>query len=146
MSLASPLCRPRVSSLGAGAAALAAALLAALRRPVPASGPRRGAATSALAVGSCCGARLALARREFVVLSGARDQTLVCESGELWVTLEGDSTDHILRCGQRLAIPARASAFVNAAATSVLRVNASAREQAGFTAASSPRWAWQALP
>lgn len=112
--------------LGARAAAVGAAVLSALKRGtlVPrACSP--GKAASSLAIDSRGGARLALARREVVVLSGRREQTLVCETGEVWVTLELDSTDYILKHGERLVMPAQARAIVTASATSVVAIAAS---------------------
>lgn len=107
-------------------AAVAAAPLgpvrALLRRAVA------GGGSDALAVGFRCRARLALARREWVVLSQVRCRTLVCEAGELWVTLDGDDEDHVLRPGERLVVAANASVIVSATREAVLRVVASAPE------------------
>jgi hypothetical protein len=112
---------PRLLS-AAGAAAPFEPVRAFLRRV----GARRGAGT--LEVDFCCRARLALARREWVVLSQVRHQTLVCEAGELWVTLDGEGEDHVLRPGERLVVAANASVIVSATREAVLRVVASAPE------------------
>lgn len=87
-----------------------------------------GRGEGTLEVGFCCRARLALARREWVVLSQVRCQTLVCEAGELWVTLDGEGEDHVLRPGDRLVVAANASVIVSATREAVLRVVASAPE------------------
>lgn len=47
---------------------------------------------------------LELARRELLLLADARGQTLACESGELWLTEEGDADDRILRSGEAYTI------------------------------------------
>lgn len=112
---------PRLFST-AGAAAPFEPLRAFLRRAVA------GRGEEALEVGFCCRARLALARREWVVLSQVRRRTLVCEAGELWVTLDGDDEDHVLRAGERLVVAANASVIVSATREAVLRVVASAAE------------------
>ena len=106
----------------AGAAAPFELVRAFLRRAVA------GRGAGALEVGFCCRARLALARREWVVLSQVRQQTLVCEAGELWVTLDGEGEDHVLRAGERLVVTANASVIVSATREAVLRVVASAPE------------------
>jgi hypothetical protein len=123
-------------SFSAPATATAAALKpvrALLRRP-----PGQGA--KAVEMGFCCRARLALARREWVVLSRVRHQTLVCEAGELWVTLDGDGEDHLLRAGERLAVVSNASVIVSATREAVLRVVASTYERCagGGPVASAP--------
>ena len=106
----------------AGAAAPLEPVKALLRRAVA------GRGESSLEVGFCCRARLALARREWVVLSQVRRRTLVCEAGELWVTLDGDDEDHVLRPSERLVVAANASVIVSATREAVLRVVASAPE------------------
>ncbi|WP_157265258.1 DUF2917 domain-containing protein [Azohydromonas aeria] len=98
------------------AAALPARLKAALRR--------WSRAAAALQLAAEQDVRLALARRERVVLRGLRGQALVCESGELWVTLDGDTADHVLQRGERLAVAANACAVVTATRASLLRVTA----------------------
>ena len=40
-------------------------------------------------------------------------ETIHCTSGHLWVTLEGDGTDHILIAGERLAVPNRGKVLVS---------------------------------
>jgi hypothetical protein len=91
--------------------------------------PGLGQGAKAVEMGFCCRARLALARREWVVLSRVHHQTLVCEAGELWVTLDGDGEDHLLRAGERLAVVSNASVIVSATREAVLRVVASAYER-----------------
>lgn len=44
--------------------------------------------------------RLAIGLRELVVIEDARDQVLTCESGELWLTQDGDRRDLILPAGK----------------------------------------------
>lgn len=112
---------PRLFSAAGGAAPFEP-VRAVLRRA--GAGRRAGA----LEVGFCCRARLALARREWVVLLQVRRQTLVCEAGELWVTLDGEGEDHVLRPGERLVVAANASVIVSATREAVLRVVASAPE------------------
>jgi hypothetical protein len=112
-----------VSFVSLSPAAAAAAMLQRLT-----SAWRRHAgirAKASMGVEFCCGAHLALARREFVVLSGVRQQTLVCEAGEIWVTLEGQGTDHLLGSGESLAIVRTAKVLVSAIKPSVVRVMAS---------------------
>ncbi len=106
---------PRLFS-DAGAAVPFEPLSALLRRVVAKRGER------ALEVGFCCRARLALACREWVVLSQVRRRTLVCEAGELWVTLDGDDEDHVLGPGERLVVAANACVIVSATREAVLRV------------------------
>lgn len=59
--------------------------------------------------------------RELLVIDDARDQLLTCESGELWITQDGDRRDLILPAGQSWRIdrsgPLVLSAFKPAVAT-----------------------------
>jgi hypothetical protein len=104
------------NSPAAPATALLQRLRAALRRIKwhPASAP--------MEMGFCCGAHLALARSEFVVLGGVRQQALICEAGEVWVTLDGDSSDYVLGAGRSLAIASNAKVVVTATRAAVVRV------------------------
>jgi hypothetical protein len=65
--------------------------------------------------------RMEIGLRELLVIDDARDQLLTCESGELWVTQEGDRRDLILPAGQSWRIdhagPVVLSAFKPATAT-----------------------------
>jgi hypothetical protein len=44
--------------------------------------------------------QLALERRELLVIDDARGHRITCESGELWLTQDGDRRDIILPTGQ----------------------------------------------
>lgn len=44
--------------------------------------------------------RLELGLRELVIIDNARDQLIRCESGELWITQDGDHRDIILPAGK----------------------------------------------
>jgi hypothetical protein len=65
--------------------------------------------------------RIPIDLRELLVIDDARDQLLTCESGELWVTQDGDCRDVILPAGQSWRIdrsgPLVLSAFKPAVAT-----------------------------
>jgi hypothetical protein len=79
--------------------------------------------------------RIQIGLRELLVIDDARDQLLTCQSGELWLTQDGDRRDVILPAGQSWRIdrsgPLVLSAFKPAVATL-------ANPQAGL-AASVPR-------
>lgn len=66
--------------------------------------------------------RFDLARNELVRLTNARDQTLNCTGGELWITIDGDRRDIILTAGERWRIETRAPVLIMAlkASTSTL--------------------------
>lgn len=65
--------------------------------------------------------RIQIGLRELLVIDDARDQLLTCESGELWITQDGDRRDVILPAGQSWRIdragPLVLSAFKPAVAT-----------------------------
>ncbi|MBI5786639.1 MAG: DUF2917 domain-containing protein [Rhodocyclales bacterium] len=65
--------------------------------------------------------RIQIGLRELVVIDDARGQVLTCESGELWLTQDGDSRDVILPAGQSWRVdrsgPLVLSAFQPAVAT-----------------------------
>jgi hypothetical protein len=65
--------------------------------------------------------RFTLGPRELLVIDDARDQWLTCESGELWITQDGDRRDVILQPDQTWRIDRRGplvlSAFKPAVAT-----------------------------
>ncbi len=65
--------------------------------------------------------RIPIDLRELLVIDDARDQLLTCESGELWITQDGDRRDVILPAGQSWRIdrsgPLVLSAFKPAVAT-----------------------------
>lgn len=65
--------------------------------------------------------RIQIGLRELLVIDDARDQLLTCESGELWVTQDGDRRDVILPAGQSWRVdrpgPLVLSAFKPAVAT-----------------------------
>lgn len=66
--------------------------------------------------------RFELARRELVTLTDARDHVLNCDSGELWITLDGDSRDIILGPGQSHRIDSAAPVVVSAIRPAALNV------------------------
>ena len=70
----------------------------------------------------CCGAQLVLARRAFVVLHRVRQQRLVCEVGEIWVTLDGQGADYVLASGEGMVIASNARVIVSATRPAVLRM------------------------
>ncbi len=65
--------------------------------------------------------RIQIGLRELLVIDDARGQLLTCESGELWITQDGDRRDIILPAGQSWRIdragPLVMSAFKPAVAT-----------------------------
>jgi hypothetical protein len=65
--------------------------------------------------------RIEIGLRELLVIDDARDQLLTCESGELWLTQDGDRRDVILPAGQSWRVdrsgPLVLSAFKPAVAT-----------------------------
>lgn len=58
--------------------------------------------------------RIDLEKSELVAVCGRDRLTLACETGELWLTREGNSTDIILRAGNRITLDAREEAVVSA--------------------------------
>ena len=58
--------------------------------------------------------RLELASHELVSLSGMRGYTVSCESGELWITIDGDGRDMILPAGRQLSITSDAEVVISA--------------------------------
>lgn len=63
--------------------------------------------------------RFELADRELVALDRAEGQVLACQSGELWITLEGCREDIILGPGQRWRVKGDAPLVVSALKPSV---------------------------
>jgi hypothetical protein len=65
--------------------------------------------------------RIQIGLRELLVIDDARDQMLTCESGELWITQDGDPRDVILPAGKSWRVdrsgPLVLSAFKPAVAT-----------------------------
>lgn len=43
--------------------------------------------------------RFELGRHELVTLTAVREHVIACDSGELWITLDGDQRDIVLRPG-----------------------------------------------
>jgi hypothetical protein len=66
--------------------------------------------------------RFELARRELVTLADARDQVLTCDSGELWITVDGDRRDIILGPGESYRIERAAPVVVSATRAATLTV------------------------
>ena len=69
------------------------------------------------------GVERALAKRQLLALPDA-NATLVCLEGELWLTREADSEDHILGPGRSFAIRRGDRAAVQALKPSRLRLSA----------------------
>jgi hypothetical protein len=90
----------------------------------------------------CCGAHLVLARRAFVVLHRVRQQHLVCEAGELWVTLDGQDADYVLARGEGMVIASNARVIVSATRPAVLRMRASSTAHDGPQPAGGGAWLW----
>lgn len=68
-------------------------------------------------------ARFELSRRELVSVVGARGHTLRCDSGELWITLDGQASDLILLGGETCVIPTDAEVVISAFRASTLSVH-----------------------
>jgi hypothetical protein len=66
--------------------------------------------------------RFDLLKSELVTLSDARGHVLDCESGELWITLDGDSRDIILGPGQGYRIESDKPVLVSALKSSSLKL------------------------
>lgn len=58
--------------------------------------------------------RIELGLRDLLVIDDARDQMIHCESGELWITQEGDRRDIILPTGKSWRIDADGPLVVSA--------------------------------
>jgi hypothetical protein len=58
--------------------------------------------------------RIELALRELVIIDDARDQLILCESGELWITQDGDRRDIILLAGKSWRIDTAGPLVVSA--------------------------------
>ncbi len=58
--------------------------------------------------------RIQIGLRELLIIDDARDQLLTCESGELWITQDGDRHDIILPAGQSWRIDRSGSLVVSA--------------------------------
>lgn len=95
-----------------------------------------------------------LDRRELLLIENAHDQLLSCESGELWITQEGDRRDVILPAGQSWRIdrhgPLVLSAFKPSVATLVhpepgRTAGVPRREGAAALLARIRRWRFPAL-
>lgn len=67
--------------------------------------------------------RFDLAKHEAVTLTAARDHALRCDAGELWITVEGDRRDHILRPGDCLRVEWDAPVIVSALRDSTLKAS-----------------------
>lgn len=66
--------------------------------------------------------RFELAARELVSIANARDQLLTCDSGELWITVEGDPRDLILKSGSHWRIDSNAEVIISAIRDSTLHL------------------------
>jgi hypothetical protein len=66
--------------------------------------------------------RTSLAKRELVVIEDAGEHLLRCETGELWLTFDGDRRDVILTAGKSWAVTRRGPVVISAFEPSVLAV------------------------
>ena len=66
--------------------------------------------------------RYTLAKRELLALDRARGNSLVCESGEIWVTRDDSQQDIILQAGESLLVEDGAAVVASALKPSVLVV------------------------
>lgn len=66
--------------------------------------------------------RYHLSKREAVAIDDAREHLLRCESGELWITLDGDRRDIILAAGDSLSTRGRVLVAISALQPSTLVV------------------------
>ncbi|MBI4984180.1 MAG: DUF2917 domain-containing protein [Rhodocyclales bacterium] len=66
--------------------------------------------------------RFELAQRELVGIAKARGQTLRCDAGELWITVDGDAGDIILRSGEVWQIASNEEIVISALQASRLSV------------------------
>lgn len=67
-------------------------------------------------------ARFDLLRNESISLSNAKNFTLTCYGGELWITQEGDKRDIILGAGESYQVDSPTLVAVSALKTSILSV------------------------
>lgn len=98
--------------------------------------------------------RIAVGLRELLVIDDARGQVIACESGELWITQDGDHRDVILPAGKSWRVdrsgPLVLSAFKPAVATLVQpqagkRASPPRRDGAESLLARIRRWRFPAL-
>jgi hypothetical protein len=68
------------------------------------------------------GTTLDLQASGVLTLTGAQGLRIRCESGSLWVTLEGDSADHWLQPRQYLTIPSSGRVVIEASRASAVRL------------------------
>ena len=80
--------------------------------------------------------RAELAGGEVVTIAKALGQTVVCESGELWITVGGDSRDIILRQTEIWRIDSDATLVVSAIRPSTVSV----RQRPSFKSPSNNWW------
>lgn len=66
--------------------------------------------------------RFELSRHELVTVSDARAHEIRCESGELWITLDGDRRDIILGAGKAWRIDGDGAVAISALRDSTLRL------------------------
>lgn len=66
--------------------------------------------------------RFDLLKNELVRLSNARNHTLSCSDGQLWITQDGDALDVILASGERYTFQGSGQIAVSALKTSVLSI------------------------
>lgn len=76
--------------------------------------------------------RCELSRRELLTLADVEDHVVACESGELWITLDGDRRDVLLAAGERWRVPGKESVVVSALQASVFRVERPAAVETGL--------------
>ena len=58
--------------------------------------------------------RFDLLKHEAVTLSAAKGHVLICTSGELWITIDGDARDIILAAGENYRIDSNAPVVISA--------------------------------
>jgi quercetin dioxygenase-like cupin family protein len=59
---------------------------------------------------------LMLARRQVHKIEDAGGMRIVCRSGTVWITVDGDATDYVLERGETFVAPPQARALVYALA------------------------------
>jgi len=60
--------------------------------------------------------KLTLARRQVHKIEDVGGVRIVCRKGTVWITVDGDATDHVLERGETFVAPPQARALVSALA------------------------------